>query len=140
MKHNVKSYQRRLKNGKTITVRAYTRKGKDGKGKKDSPSMADSGDELMKLKAKLKKFGELNLSDEERVKLGMLPYKEEQEKKRTEYYNTKAGKDEMTRYARKVTVDGKNYVYNFMHDKVYTSRGKRIRPEDPIFKKVKSKM
>lgn len=46
----------------------------------------------------------------------------------------------MTRYARKVTVDGKNYVYNFMHDKVYTSRGKRIRPEDPIFKKVKSKM
>lgn len=34
MKHNVKSYQRRLKNGKTITVRAYTRKGKDGKSKK----------------------------------------------------------------------------------------------------------
>ena len=33
MEHNVKSYQRRLKNGKTITVRAYTRKGKDGRNK-----------------------------------------------------------------------------------------------------------
>ena len=68
MEHNVKSYQRRLKNGKTITVRAYTRKGKDGKSKKDSASKGASGDELMKLKAKLKKFGELNLSDEERIK------------------------------------------------------------------------
>lgn len=75
----------------------------------------------------------LNLSDEERIKLGMLPYKEEQEKKRNAYYNTKATKDEMTRYARKVTVGGKKYIYNFMHDKVFTSGGKRIRPEDPHF-------
>lgn len=44
MEHNVKSYQRRLKNGKTITVRAYTRKGKDGKSKKDSASKGASGD------------------------------------------------------------------------------------------------
>lgn len=123
MEHNVKSYQRRLKNGKTITVRAYTRKGKDGRNKKDSASKSASGDELMKL----------NLSDEERIKLGMLPYKEEQEKKRNAYYNTKATKDEMNRYARKVTVGGKKYIYNFMHDKVFTSGGKRIRPEDPHF-------
>lgn len=46
----------------------------------------------------------------------------------------------MNRYARKVTVGGKKYIYNFMHDKVFTSGGKRIRPEDPIFKKVKDKM
>ena len=111
-----------------------------GKSKQDSASKGASGDELMKLKAKLKKFGELNLSDEERIKLGMLPYKEEHEKKRNDYYNTKATKDEMTRYARKVTVGGKKYIYNFMHDKVFTSGGKRIRPEDPIFKKVKDKM
>ena len=52
MEHNVKSYQRRLKNGKTITVRAYTRKGKDGRNKKDSASKSASGDELIFKKVK----------------------------------------------------------------------------------------
>lgn len=42
MEHKVKSYTRRLKNGKTITVRAHTRKGKDGRSQ--SPS---SGDDLI---------------------------------------------------------------------------------------------
>lgn len=51
MEHKVKSYTRRLKNGKTITVKAHTRKGKDGVSDEDAPKKRrGAGSEVLSLK------------------------------------------------------------------------------------------
>lgn len=70
MEHKVKSYTRRLKNGKTVTVRAHSRKGKDGTKDEEFPKRRKgSGSEVLSLKERRLSYKERpnpkDMSDDE---------------------------------------------------------------------------